>query len=363
MKKAISFMLCLLLSIGMLNIPSMNVSAKAKINVKKVQITNPNKKTLTLGKGETYNLKATVKVKPNKSKYKKVTYKSSNKKIVTVSKKGKLTAKKVGKATITVTSKSNKKKKATLKVSVTNMVRAKKLTISKTALTINEGNKVALSASISPSNTTNKGITWTTSNSRIATVNNGMVSGIQPGTVTITAKTKDGSNKSASCKVTVRQVNSIARVTTNANSYFVVTLTHPVAGLTAKDFVLKNKALANGSFLNTIEIATISTSDNINYVLIPTSSISLGTYYNVTCNKLSGVKSKSLQAIKTKMNYVSKEQDAYKVNSAVNTYFSASETTMGYTSITYKNVPAGLTARVSNSRIYFEGTLKNLVQQ
>lgn len=92
--------------------------AAAKAKVSSVKVTNVKKKKLSLEKGKTFTLKTKVSVKPNKAKFKKVTYKSSNKKVVTVSKKGKLKAIKQGKAKITVKSKTNKKKKVTITITV-----------------------------------------------------------------------------------------------------------------------------------------------------------------------------------------------------------------------------------------------------
>ena len=51
-------------------------------------------------------------------------------------------------------------------------------------------------------NATNKDVTWTSSNSTVATVSEGTVSAISLGTTTITVTTKDG-NKTASCTVNV----------------------------------------------------------------------------------------------------------------------------------------------------------------
>ena len=69
-------------------------------------------KTLSLKKGKSYQLKTTVKPLNTTDK---VTFKSSNKKVATVSAKGKIKAKKKGKATITITA---GKKKVTCKVTV-----------------------------------------------------------------------------------------------------------------------------------------------------------------------------------------------------------------------------------------------------
>lgn len=94
-------------------------------NLKKevtIQIINPvkgmklNAKSKTLKVRKTFKLKVTI--TPKNATNKKVTYKSSNKKVATVSSSGKITAKKKGKATITVTSKSNPKVKKKIKITV-----------------------------------------------------------------------------------------------------------------------------------------------------------------------------------------------------------------------------------------------------
>lgn len=76
--------------------------------------------------------------------------------------------------------------------------------ISKTTLTISKGKTAKLTAIISPSNATNKSLTWKSSNSKIATVSSsGTVKGISKGSAYIYVYTVDG-NKSAKCKVTVK---------------------------------------------------------------------------------------------------------------------------------------------------------------
>ncbi|QTH40003.1 family 16 glycosylhydrolase [Cohnella sp. LGH] len=65
------------------------------------------------------------------------------------------------------------------------------------------GQNVQLNATVAPSNATNKQVTWTVSNSGVAYVSqNGVVTGVSPGTATVTATTADG-NKTAVCNVTV----------------------------------------------------------------------------------------------------------------------------------------------------------------
>jgi len=69
---------------------------------------------------------------------------------------------------------------------------------------MNIGQVLQLSATVLPSNATNQGVTWRSSNTNVATVNaNGRVTAVQAGTVTITVTTVDG-NRTASVTVTVR---------------------------------------------------------------------------------------------------------------------------------------------------------------
>lgn len=141
----------------------------------KIQLTSPysskDKKvttTLTLKKGSTFKIKASV---SPKSASKKLTYKSSKKKIATVSKSGKIKAKKVGKTKITIRPKKNKKVKATI---------------------------------TSPKKPTVKKFNWFTSNKTVATVNKkGIVTAKKAGSATITVTSADGRGAKAVCKVTV----------------------------------------------------------------------------------------------------------------------------------------------------------------
>ena len=76
------------------------------------------------------------------------------------------------------------------------------VSLDKSTASIAVGKTVTLTATVSPSNASNKTITWSTSNSSIATVSNGTVTGQSSGTTTITATSNNG--KSASCSVTVQ---------------------------------------------------------------------------------------------------------------------------------------------------------------
>ncbi len=85
----------------------------------------------------------------------------------------------------------------------TNPVSVTGITVSPTSQTIKIKERLALTATITPSNASNKGVVWSTSDASVATVSaSGAVVGVAQGTATITAKTNDG-NKTASCAITV----------------------------------------------------------------------------------------------------------------------------------------------------------------
>ncbi len=202
-KQLFALVLALAMVFTSVSVPSVTAEAAKNVKVKKIQITNPKKKTVTLVRGKTLQIK--VKVTPKNAKNKKVTYKSSKKKIASVSSKGKVKGLKKGTAKITVTAKDGSKKKATLTVKVVNPVKVSKVTVSPAATTLDVGKTVTLKVACAPKNATNKAVSWKTSDKGVATVNaSGVVKGVKAGTAKITATAKDGSKKSAACTVTVK---------------------------------------------------------------------------------------------------------------------------------------------------------------
>lgn len=155
----------------------------------------------------TVDIKGKVKVSVYKTKPSKATksvkWKSSNKKVATVSKSGYVTGKKKGTVKITATSKKNKKAKKTIKIKVKNL-KAKSVTMSKKSMSMFVTKKVALKATVKGSaGFYNQGVTWKTSNKRVATVDSkGNVVAKGVGSATITA-TERGGSKKATCAVKV----------------------------------------------------------------------------------------------------------------------------------------------------------------
>ena len=71
------------------------------------------------------------------------------------------------------------------------------------SISIEEGKTASITANVRPTDAKNKEVTWTSSNTSVATVSNGTVKGIKPGSATITCMATDGSGTSATAGVTV----------------------------------------------------------------------------------------------------------------------------------------------------------------
>ena len=155
-------------------------------------------KTATVYAGEKLTLKASV--VPADANNQSITWSTSNKAVATVDSKGVVTGVKAGTATITVKSAEGG---FTAKCTVTVKQHVTSITLDKTALTLDRGTEAQLKATIKPTNATEKGYTFTSSNEKIATVSEtGLIKAVACGKVTITVKSKEN-NKSAKCTVTV----------------------------------------------------------------------------------------------------------------------------------------------------------------
>ena len=160
--------------------------------------------TLSLSEGEKARLSANV--TPADASDKTVSWTSSNESVAIVGTGGEVTGVKAGNATITVTTKSGNKK-ATCAVTVNaNKVAVESVSLSKGELSLTEGETESLTATVKPENATDKSLEWSSSDDKIATVDqSGKVSAIKAGNATITVTTKDGAKKST-CKVTVEDI-------------------------------------------------------------------------------------------------------------------------------------------------------------
>ena len=93
------------------------------------------------------------------------------------------------------------------------------VTVSPSTLNMTEGDTQKLQASVSPSDATDKTVTWSSSANEVASVDqNGKVTALKAGTATITVTTKDGGKK-ATCAITVKaKVIPVTGVTLDASA-------------------------------------------------------------------------------------------------------------------------------------------------
>lgn len=82
------------------------------------------------------------------------------------------------------------------------LVHATGVTLDKTLASVKQGKTITLTATVEPADAVNKNVTWSSNDASVATVNNGVVTGVATGNAKITVTTEDGSH-TASCTVTV----------------------------------------------------------------------------------------------------------------------------------------------------------------
>ena len=199
MKKATAAMIAMLAVVAVFGT---SVPAQAASKAPKSLSVKVTTKTVDIKGKSTISVKS---VKPANAS-KAVTYKSSNKKIATVSSKGVVTGKKAGKVNITVTSKKNKKVKKVVKITVKNL-KPSSVKVSAVKATVVVGKTNTLKAAVKPAGVYCP-VKWTSSNKAVATVSsNGKVTAKKAGTATITVKATQKNSKgkylSTTCKVTV----------------------------------------------------------------------------------------------------------------------------------------------------------------
>ena len=162
------------------------------------------KEKITAYVGNTIEVLATL--SPDNVTEKCVTWSVSDSTILEIAKVNDLSIEvlvlKEGVANIVATSVDGSELTATCEVTVEATL-ATSITLDQTAVTLKATETATLTATVLPETTTNKEVVWTSSNSEVASVENGIVTAHKVGTATITATTTDGSNLTATCEVTV----------------------------------------------------------------------------------------------------------------------------------------------------------------
>ena len=186
-------------------------SATCTVTVSKIPVEsitlNQSEKTLNIG--ETVTLTATV--LPENATDKTIIWSSDKTDVATVDENGNVSANSVGTATITATAGD---KSATCTITVKPIIAVTKVSITPPDSTkIKYGEAINLVATVEPEDATNKKVTWTSSDTTVATVDqNGRVAAQNKAdTVTITVTTEDG-GKTATCDITVEEISDVIPV-------------------------------------------------------------------------------------------------------------------------------------------------------
>ena len=205
-KKAAACTLSAVMAFGLVAVTDAPKTTNVSAATKKVKKLSFKKKGYVMkSAGRWMNVRIRLNFSPKSSKTKNLTYKTSNKKIATVSKTGILRTKKKGTVTITAIAKNNKKAKATMTLTVGKVVKTLKFKEG-TKKTVIAGSKFTLHPTYKPKDAATKAVTWKSSNTKVATVSSkGKVTTKKDGTVTITATAKDAGKKKATFKVTVKK--------------------------------------------------------------------------------------------------------------------------------------------------------------
>lgn len=177
-----------------------NVSDNKFIPVSNFSLTDTN---ITLSVGETKTILSTI--EPSNATNKDIVWSSSNSNIAKVDSNGNVTG--VGAGSVVISAKCGN---ITRNVNVTvnainNTIKVTSVNLNKTTLDLTIGSSSLISASVVPSNVMNKKIVWSSSNNKIAKVDQkGNVTGVGAGTAVISAVSSDNSSVVAKCTVVVR---------------------------------------------------------------------------------------------------------------------------------------------------------------
>ncbi|GEM_PF-5380080 len=152
---------------------------------------------LTMNQGETFKLSGYVVGEEEEDS--SLTWYSTDTNVAAVDSNGNITAVNGGTADIIARSSDG----GSAQCHVTVLVPIRGISLDMTSLTLSEGDSAKLNAVITPYNTTDTEIVWNSDNALVVTVDQGLVTALQPGSATVTVSTADGSIK-AECQITVR---------------------------------------------------------------------------------------------------------------------------------------------------------------
>ena len=229
-----------------------SISATAKIKVFTVKATKItlNETHVELMAGQSFGL--TAEVSPQNTHNKGIVWSSSNSSIATVDQYGNVIAKTEGTVQITAKSSENPNISASCSIKVI-PARAVSISLSEHLRSLEIGGTFTIFATVFPNNVKNKGIIWSSSNPKIASVDqNGVVKAISSGTVEIIATSQDNPSVINSCTVMVKELDSGVKVgktsssITNINGYYTASITHFIANYGSKKITVLKMEVVDG---------------------------------------------------------------------------------------------------------------------
>ena len=189
-----------------------------------------------------------------------VTWSTSNSNVVSVSDSGYITAKSVGSAVITATSTFDNTKYASCSVTVIDStVHVTSVSLSSSSESLLVGGNVTLYETVLPNNATDKSVNWSSSNTNVATVNDGVVTAVGIGSATITVTTVDG-NKTATCAINV--------TTPVSNTFNLYT-----GEITEGDYIIYYNGRAMNTTVSNNRLQFLSVTPNNDSIVDPDASI------------------------------------------------------------------------------------------
>lgn len=185
------------------------------ISVTGINITDAEKTILV---GDTVTL--TYELLPNNATNKIITWASEDETIATVSNQGIVTGEDIGEATITITTVDGNFSDTCIIYVVEDSINVTGISLNQNTMTAYVGDTPNLIATIQPSNATNKNIIWSSTNTSVATINDGLISALSAGTTTLSATTIDGGFSSYCSLTVIEETLTEITVDSNANFYY-----------------------------------------------------------------------------------------------------------------------------------------------
>ena len=178
-----------------------------------VNSVNVSPKSVALKLGEWF-YNARVDICPTEADCKEVVWHSENSSIASVNaSNGYICANGEGTTRIYATATDGSKCTDFLTVTISSTISVGSVTLNRSKLSLEEGQKATLKATVCPENANNKNLVWASSNNDIATVCDGVVTAVAKGSAVITATAQDGSGKSSGCDVVVTEDILVSSVT------------------------------------------------------------------------------------------------------------------------------------------------------